>query len=76
MYRKLHDKKGGLAVMYKKTLTIFISLFIFFAGEYIIKEKGGSTMAMSRPLEAYNKDIPKIDMDPPAATETATFALG
>ena len=62
--------------MYRITLTAFISLFIFLTGIYFLTEKGGNLMAMSGPVEAYNTDIPKIDMNPPAVTETATFALG
>jgi hypothetical protein len=58
---------------YTTIITVIVLLFI---GGYFSIEKGGHTMAMSKPLETVNKDIPKIDVNVPAATETATFALG
>ncbi len=61
---------------YTTFIMAIVSLFIFLEGGYFSIEKGGHTMAMSKPLETLNKDIPKIDVNIPAATETATFALG
>ena len=61
---------------YTTTIIAMVSLFVFLEGGYFAIEKGGRTMAMSKPLVTVNKDIPKIDIDIPPVTETATFALG
>ncbi len=58
---------------YKAILPAIVLLFI---GGYFSIEKGGHTMAMSKTLGTVNKEIPKIDINTPSATETATFALG
>jgi hypothetical protein len=64
-------------VMHFRTIIVLIVLlFIFVAGGYITSEKGGHIMAMSNKMETVNKDIPKMDIDTPSVTETATFALG
>jgi hypothetical protein len=63
--------------MHFRSITVLIVLlFIFAAGGYVTSEKGGHILAMSNKMETVNRDIPKMDMDAPSVTETATFALG
>jgi hypothetical protein len=56
---------------------IFLTMsLIFVGGQHFAAQEYGGRIIMNRSAETMNKEIPQIDRDIPAVTETATFALG
>jgi hypothetical protein len=58
------------------TIILLTMSLIFFGGQHFAAQEYGGNSTMNKPDVTMNQDIPPADLDVPAVTETATFALG
>jgi hypothetical protein len=61
---------------FRLSVIIIIMLSLLLAGSMTMKIKRGDTMTETAHPLMIDRDIPPIDKEVPAVTETATFALG
>ncbi|HBH60410.1 MAG TPA: hypothetical protein DDX85_01440 [Nitrospiraceae bacterium] len=73
---KLKLRKGGQNMMPLITIMLLMLSLIFVGVQHFAAQEFGGRSAMDSSVTTMNRDIPRIDIEPPAAIKTATFALG
>ena len=61
---------------FRQSIIILIMLTLLLAGGILMESDKGNTMTNTAHPVKTDRDLPPIDKDVPATTETATFALG